>query len=97
MKKCGLSSTCTILLAVSGVVLFFGVQQHVDAAIVVANRLSNSISVINDETNQVIRTVPLPDNGEPMYVVYIPTTGEVAVGDRANNRVVFFSATLILP
>jgi DNA-binding beta-propeller fold protein YncE len=69
-----------------------------DGRIVVANRAGKSISVIDVKADRVIRTYPLPDNGEPMYVVYAPGRSEctiderrgrnrVFVGDRANHRV----------
>ena len=59
--------------------------------IVVANRASRSLSVIDVKTDTVIGTYPLPDNGEPMYVVYSPAHNRVFVGDRANDRVVVFN------
>lgn len=69
-----------------------------DGRIVVANRAGQSLSVIDVRTDRVIRTVALPDNGEPMYVVHSPPRGDCAidgrrgrsrvfVGDRANHRV----------
>ena len=61
--------------------------------IVVANRASGSISVIDTRTDQLRGTFPLPDGDnppEPMYVVFIPGTHRVFVGDRANDRVVVF-------
>ncbi len=58
--------------------------------VVVANRASKDISVIDAATNTLIGTYLMPDNGEPMYVVHIPQAKSVFVGDRANNRVVAF-------
>ena len=58
--------------------------------VVVANRISGDISVINAKNNKVIGTYIMPDNGEPMYVVHVRQAGLVYVGDRANNRVVAF-------
>ncbi len=65
--------------------------------IVVANRNSGSISVIDARAGELIDTFPLPqgldDNfPEPMYVVYTRAGDQVFVGDRANNRVVSFDA-----
>ena len=63
--------------------------------VVVANRASGTISVIDVRTEQVLETVNLPagDNvPEPMYVVYSRRGNYVFVGDRANNRVVVFDA-----
>jgi DNA-binding beta-propeller fold protein YncE len=59
-----------------------------EGKIVVANRASGDLSIIDVATDQV-QKVGLPANGtqpEPMYVVY--SAGRVLVGDRANNRVV---------
>jgi len=63
--------------------------------VVVANRASGSISIIDVQTNQLIDTVPLPEDGnlpEPMYVVFVEEENQVFVGDRANDRVVVFDA-----
>jgi YVTN family beta-propeller protein len=63
--------------------------------IVVANRGSGSISVIDAKTSALVKTVSLPEGenpSEPMYVVYSPQGNRVLVGDRANDRVVVFEA-----
>lgn len=62
--------------------------------VVVANRASGSISVIDVATSGVT-DFALPAGAstpEPMYVVYSPGNDVVFVGDRANNRVVAFNA-----
>jgi DNA-binding beta-propeller fold protein YncE len=62
--------------------------------IVVANRNSASISVI-DITNDSVNTIAMPagtNTAQPMYVGYSATYQRVFVGDRANNRIVVFSA-----
>ena len=66
--------------------------------VVVANRGSGSISVIDVATDQVVHTIPLPgDSPEPMYVVYVHPAHKVFVGDRANSQVaVYDSATFEL-
>ncbi len=56
--------------------------------VLVANRGSGSVSVINTSTDAVDQTVMLPDNGEPMYVIPQPFANRVFVGDRANDRLV---------
>lgn len=56
--------------------------------VVVANRGSGSVSIINTATVEVDKTVMLPDNAEPMYVIPQPFSNRVFVGDRANNRLV---------
>jgi len=63
--------------------------------IVVANRNSGSISVIDTKTDEVTGTYHLhanPNTAEPMYVVYDKRRNRVIVGDRANNTVVVFNA-----
>jgi DNA-binding beta-propeller fold protein YncE len=63
--------------------------------IVVANRASGSISVIDARSGDLIANVDLPAGSltpEPMYVVYTLARDRVFVGDRANNRVVVFDA-----
>lgn len=63
--------------------------------IVVANRASGSISVINTKTDQVANyDLPAGANPpEPMYVVFVRRGQRVFVGDRANDRVVVFRAS----
>jgi DNA-binding beta-propeller fold protein YncE len=58
---------------------------------VIANRASGNISVVDVKTDQVTGTYDLPDSGEPMYVVYSGKAHRLFVGDRANNRVVVFN------
>ncbi len=60
--------------------------------IVVANRASGTISVIDAGTQTLTATVAMPDAGEPMYVTASSSGDRVYVGDRANNRVVVFSS-----
>ena len=63
--------------------------------IVVANRGSGTISVIDARTGSLIGNYDLPagDNDpEPMYAVYFPGKNRLFVGDRANDRVVVFDA-----
>jgi len=61
--------------------------------IVIANRGSGTISVINTNTDEVSGTYALPAGSnppEPMYVVFVRQGQRVFVGDRANNQVVVF-------
>lgn len=58
--------------------------------VIIANRASGDLTVINAKNDKVIGTIPMPDNGEPMYAVHIAGANAVFVGDRANNRVVAF-------
>ena len=59
--------------------------------VVVANRADGTLSVIDTKT-EAVTTIPMPDDGEPMYVVYTAARNRVFVGDRANDRVVAFDA-----
>jgi len=59
---------------------------------VIANRASGTITVIDVASDHVIGTYALPAGAktpEPMYVVY--SRDRVFVGDRANNRVAVFN------
>lgn len=63
--------------------------------VVVANRGSGSISVIDVRSDARVGTYALPSGPnapEPMYVTYVKQGNHVFVGDRANNRVVVFDA-----
>ena len=89
----------TLVLLLAGLLLFL-ISAAAPAApspqghIVVANRASGTISVIDVATDQVEQTIALPGpSPEPMYVVYTNSHGgRVFVGDRANNRVVVYNA-----
>jgi len=87
-----------LLLALA--VLFPGSAAQADSdskgEVVVANRASGSISIIDVQTHKLIDTLALPadDNlPEPMYVVFVNEANRVFVGDRANSRVVVYDAT----
>lgn len=56
--------------------------------IVVANRNSGSISIINPTNLRVVANYTLPNNAEPMYFGLGQAKSELWVGDRANNRLV---------
>lgn len=61
--------------------------------VVVANRGSGSISVIDTATDEVMTYgLPGPNPAEPMYVTYSAFEDRVFVGDRANSQVVVFDA-----
>ena len=63
--------------------------------IVIANRGSGTISVLEARSGDLIGTYDLPADpnpAEPMYVVYVRRTNGVVVGDRANDQVVEFDA-----
>ncbi len=65
-------------------------RNAINERVVVANRSSRSISVLDATDNSVLGTYLMPDNGMPMYAVHIPQAKAVFVGDRENNRVVAF-------
>lgn len=70
---------------------------RINGKIVVANRGSGDISIIDARLGELVMNVPLPQDAgdnfpEPMYVVYTRTGNQVFVGDRANDRVVVFDA-----
>jgi len=69
-----------------------GIGNKTEGNIVVANRASGSISVIDTTTDTVVGTYTLSGENpaEPMYVVYNVIADRVFVGDRANNQVVVF-------
>jgi YVTN family beta-propeller protein len=74
-----------------------GAQVSNQGKIVVANRGSGNISVIEARAGTLIATVDLPQAPgenipEPMYVVYTRAGDQFFVGDRANDRVVAFDA-----
>ena len=60
--------------------------------IVVANRADGSLSIIDVNTDQLIRTINMPDDGEPTYLAYSPQRHRLLVVDRANDRVVVYRA-----
>ncbi len=87
------------MLCLATWVVAAGVAPHEAAAaggkIVVANRGSGTISVIDVHSDRVSVPIPLPMFSgdaapEPMYVVNTPAKNRVWVGDRANDRVVVF-------
>ena len=61
-------------------------QKKYEERVVVANRSGGSISFIDANTNQVLNTLFI-SGSEPMYVVYVPSTDKLYVGDRAQKKV----------
>lgn len=69
-------------------------RKYHGSKIVVSNRASGTISVIAQRGDRVLATINLPkakNKPEPMYVVHASKSGNVFVGDRANNRIVAFN------
>jgi YVTN family beta-propeller protein len=63
--------------------------------VVVADRGTGTLTVISTRTDTVTATLDLPPGAnppEPMYVYYTPIRSRFFVGDRANDRVVAYSA-----
>lgn len=88
-----------IALVLTGVVLPSGAAFAAEdglarGRIVVANRSSGSISIIDARSDQVLATHDLPGDSmpEPMYVVYSAPMNRVFVGDRGNSQVVVYDA-----
>ena len=79
------------LLGLSGLILALlcPVVQAAGGSIVVANRNSATLSVIDVEsdTATTVNMPPGANTPQPMYVAYSATYDRVFVGDRANNRV----------
>lgn len=63
---------------------------------VIANRASGTISVINTNDNTIEGTYDMPNNGEPMYVVYNQSNNTVLVGDY-NGSVAAFDGETFAP
>jgi DNA-binding beta-propeller fold protein YncE len=84
----------SVVLFISGRALASDGKGQAPGKIVVANRATSTISVIDVGTDTVVGTYDLPgDNpAEPMYVTYSHFGDRVFVGDRANNQVVVFNA-----
>ena len=61
--------------------------------VVIANRASGSISVIDSDNNTVVGTYAMPNNGEPMYAVYNSENQTVLVGDYGGKVVAFDAVT----
>ena len=91
-----------LILALFAGFLAFGYAQaaadgQLQGKIVVANRGSGNISIINARSGELITNIDLPQfdddaSPEPMYVVYSRPDNRIFVGDRANDRVVAFDA-----
>ncbi len=103
MRKPFVLATITLLIMAlfAGFLLTGSAQAQADlpvtGKIVVANRGSGNISVIDARQGELVANIPLPQGEgeyfpEPMYVVYTRTGDQVFVGDRANDRVVVFDA-----
>ena len=66
-----------------------GSQHVIRNRVVIANRASGSISVINSDNDNVIGTYDMPNNGEPMYVVHNETDHSILVGNYKGSVVAF--------
>lgn len=96
MTKTNRLSLATTLAALAAIVALLAVlampanaADERKAAVVVADRGSGSISVI-DVKSLAVETIDLPGEAEPMYVNHDTRNGIVWVGDRANSTVVAF-------
>jgi DNA-binding beta-propeller fold protein YncE len=95
MKRLMVALFVFMLLFSAGDAAARGVGNQTDGKIVVANRASGSISVIDTTDDTLLGTYALPGEqpAEPMYVVYTLAGDRVFVGDRANDQVVVFAAS----
>ncbi|NJN24383.1 MAG: hypothetical protein HC810_08390 [Acaryochloridaceae cyanobacterium RL_2_7] len=59
--------------------------------VVVANRGSSRLSLFNSSTGGLLDTIEL-EGSEPMYVSYLASLNQFAVGDRANSQVIFIDS-----
>ncbi len=77
-----------VLALLSTLVLFSSAEASAESdAVVVANRGSGDISVINTQT-LAVQTIDLPGEAEPMYVNHDRPNNQVFVGDRASSQIV---------
>jgi YVTN family beta-propeller protein len=97
MKNCisGKSTglTAVVLLALTSIYscnndseMTMGTNTKMEEKLAVANRVSSSVTFIDATTNTVTKTLSIP-NSDPMYVVYVPKTDKLYVGDRANKKI----------
>lgn len=61
-------------------------NRKTEEKVVTANRVGSSITFIDAVTNTVTKTLTIL-NSDPMYVVYVPKTDKLYVGDRANKKI----------
>ncbi len=88
----------SVVLALLASLLFVGPAAGAGQSgeVVVANRASGSISVIDAATARLVGTYALPaaaNTPEPMYVTASTSGDRVFVGDRGNDRVVVFDSS----
>ena len=81
-----------ILLILSFTFLTPAMASNDKGNILIANRASGDVSIIDVNTDTVTKTVDLSvgasNPAQPMYVVHTPSAGRVFIGDRGNDRVV---------
>jgi YVTN family beta-propeller protein len=85
-----LLSFAAVLAMLAALMLAAPASSATGGAVVVANRASGTISVLDATSGDLLGTYALPDDGEPMYVTATIDGSRVFVGDRANDRVVVF-------
>lgn len=75
-----------LITAMTGILYGCGGGGTETENVVITNRGSASLTIIDAQTDAVKRTVNIPGS-EPMYVVHVPKTQRLYVGDRAQNKV----------
>jgi len=68
-----------------------GLSQNIINHTVIANRASGTVSIINNDDESVLSSFDMPEEGEPMYVVYNDYNNSFLVGDY-NGKVAAFDA-----
>ena len=87
-----LSILVAILMGLAGGCGRGGAPGEISEFILVANRDSGSLSVIDVKGNTVVRTVALPAGARPGYVVFSREHRRIYVGDDANARIIVIRA-----
>lgn len=73
-------------------------KKYVPGRIIVANRTSGTLSIIDEKTGQLLKNVPVAGKysfarpPEPMYVNYVAKLNQLLVNDRTNNQVIALDA-----
>lgn len=73
-------------------------KAYVPGRVIVANRTSGSLSIIDEKTGLLLKNVPVAGKyafarpPEPMYVNYVPSLNRILVNDRSNRQVIALDA-----
>lgn len=73
-------------------------KAYVPGRVIVANRTSGTLSIIDEKTGTLLKNVPVAGRyafarpPEPMYVNYVPSVNRILVNDRSNRQVIALDA-----